>query len=100
MGQLLDLQEARRRLGLALEILCHDRWVLGFVRGAALQPIAASEISRRLLQTRPLNPLSRRSLSEQRPIVINSIFPFTTPSSGFDWELDWPAIMYAPIGDA
>src|SRR6266699_3218213 len=28
MGQLPDLQEARRRLGLALDALCHDRWVL------------------------------------------------------------------------
>src|SRR5947208_10521115 len=96
MGQLLDLQEARRRLGLALEVLCHDRWVVGYLRGGSLQPIAASEISRRLLQGRPLLPLSRRALFEQRPVVVNSVFPYTNPSSGFDWELDWPAVMYAP----
>ncbi len=100
MGQLLDLQEARRRLGLALEVLCHDRWVVGFLRGGALQPVAASEISRRLLQAHPLQPLSRRALFEQRPVVVNSVFPYTTPAAGFDWELDWPAIMYAPIGEA
>jgi len=100
MGQLLDLQEARRRLGLALEVLCHDRWVLGYVRGGALQPIVVSEISRRLLQPRPLNALSRRALFEQRPLVVSSVIPFTTPASGFDWELDWPAIMYAPVGVA
>lgn len=99
MGQLLDLQEARRRLGLALEVLCHDRWVLGYLRGGSLQPIAASEVSRRLLQGRPLLPLSRRALYEQRPVVVNSVFPYTNQSSGFDWELDWPAIMYAPIGE-
>jgi GAF domain-containing protein len=99
MGQLLDLQEARRRLGLALEVLCHDRWVVGFLRGGALQPVAASEISRRLLQAHPLQPLSRRALFEQRPVVVNSVFPYTTPAAGFDWELDWPAIMYAPIGE-
>src|SRR5207248_1038220 len=98
MGQLLDLQEARRRLGLALEVLSHDRWVVGLLRGGALQPVAASEISRRLLQARPLQPLSRRALFEQRPVVVNSVFPYTTPAAGFDWELDWPAIMYAPIG--
>ena len=98
MGQLLDLQEARRRLGLALDVLCHDRWVVGFLRGGALQPVAASEISRRLLQAHPLQPLSRRALFEQRPVVVNSVFPYTTPAAGFDWELDWPAIMYAPIG--
>jgi DNA-binding CsgD family transcriptional regulator len=99
MGQLLDLQEARRRLGLALEVLCHDRWVVGYLRGGTLQPIAASEISRRLLQSRPLLPLSRRALFEQRPVVVNSVMPYTNPASGFDWELDWPAIMYAPVGD-
>ena len=100
MGQLLDLQEARRRLGLALEVLCHDRWVVGYLRGGSLQHIAASEISRRLLQGRPLLPLSRRALFEQRPVVVNSVFPYTNPSSGFDWELDWPAVMYAPVGEA
>jgi hypothetical protein len=99
MGQLLDLQEARRRMGLALEVLCHDRWVVGFLRGGALQPVAASEISRRLLRAHPLQPLSRRALFEQRPVVVNSVFPYTTPGAGFDWELDWPAIMYAPIGE-
>jgi len=99
MGQLVDLQETRRRLGLALEVLSHDRWVVGFLRGGALQPVAASEISRRLLQAHPLQPLSRRALFEQRPVVVNTVFPYTTPAAGFDWELDWPAIMYAPIGE-
>jgi hypothetical protein len=99
MGQLVDLQETRRRLGLALEVLSHDRWVVGFLRGGALQPVAASEISRRLLQAHPLQPLSRRALFEQRPVVVNSVFPYTTPTAGFDWELDWPAILYAPIGE-
>ena len=99
MGQLVDLQEARRRLGLALEVLCHDRWVLGYLRGGALQPIAASEVSRRLLRSRPLLPLSRRALYEQRPVVVNSVFPYTSPSSTFDWELDWPAIMYTPVAE-
>ncbi len=100
MGQLVELQETRRRLGLALEVLCHDRWVIGFLRGGALQPIAASEITRRLMRAKPLQPLSRRALFEQRPLVVNSVFPFTTPAASFDWELDWPAIMYAPIGEA
>jgi hypothetical protein len=99
MGQLVELQETRRRLGLALEALSHDRWVIGFLRGGALQPIAASEITRRLLQARPLQPLSRRALFEQRPVVVNSVFPYSMPAAGFDWELDWPAIMYAPIGE-
>lgn len=99
MGQLPDLQEARRRLGLALEALCHDRWVLGYLRGGALQPIAASEIAPRFLQGRPLMPLSRRALYEKRPVVVNSVIENPNPSNGYDWELDWPAILYAPVGD-
>jgi DNA-binding CsgD family transcriptional regulator len=99
MGQLPDLQEARRRLGLALEIFCHDRWVLGYLRGGWLQPIAASEVSRRLMQRRPLMPLSRRALYEKRPVVVNSVIENPNPSNGYDWELDWPAILYAPVGE-
>jgi DNA-binding CsgD family transcriptional regulator len=99
MGQLPDLQEARRRLGLALEVFCHDRWVLGYVRAGWLQPIAASEVSRRFMQSRPLMPLSRRALFEKRPVVVNSLIEKPNPSNGYDWELDWPAILYAPVGE-
>src|SRR5579872_2363282 len=97
MGQLPDLQQTRRRLGLALEPLCHDRWVIGYLRGGSLQPIAASEVSRRFMQARPLTPLSRRALYEKRPMVVNSVLEEPDASGGYDWELDWPAILYAPV---
>jgi DNA-binding CsgD family transcriptional regulator len=100
MGQLPDLQEARLRLGLALEVFCHDRWVLGYLRSGSLHPIAASEISRRFMQSRPLMPLSRRALFDKRPVVVNSVMENPNPSNGYDWELDWPAILYAPVGEA
>jgi DNA-binding CsgD family transcriptional regulator len=99
MGQLPDLQQARRQLELALSIIRHDRWVLGFLRGGRLQPIAASEISRRFLDTHALMPLSRRALFERKPVVINSVIEREGDSDEFDWELDWPAIIYAPVGD-
>jgi DNA-binding CsgD family transcriptional regulator len=99
MGQLPDLQQARRRLGLALDTLCHDRWVLGYLRGGSLQPIAASEIAPRFLRSRPLVPLSRRALYEKRPVVVNSVIENPNPSNSYDWELDWPAILYAPVGE-
>src|SRR5260370_27936278 len=98
MAQLPDLQEARRRLGLALDALPHDRWVLGYLRGGLLQPIAASEIVPRFLQSRPLLPLSRRALFEKRPVVVNSVIENPNPSNGYDWELDSPAVLYAPVG--
>jgi DNA-binding CsgD family transcriptional regulator len=99
MGQLPDLQEARRRLGLALEVFCHDRWVLGYLRAGWLQPIAASEVSRRCMQGRPLMQLARRALYEKRPVVVNSVIENPNPSNGYEWELDWPAILYAPVGE-
>jgi len=87
-------------MGLALDSLCHDRWVLGYLRAGWLQPIAASEVSRRFLQGRPLMPLARRALYEKRAMVINSVIENPNPSLGYDWELDWPALLYAPVGDA
>ncbi|HMJ40639.1 MAG TPA: GAF domain-containing protein [Verrucomicrobiae bacterium] len=99
MGQLPQLQQARRRMGLALDSLCHDRWVLGYLRAGWLQPIAASEVSRRFLQGRPLMPLARRALYEKRPMVINSVIENPNPSLGYDWELDWPALLYAPVSE-
>lgn len=100
MGQIPDLQDARRRLGLALSTIRHDRWVLGFLRGGCMQPIAASEIHRRLFQTHALMPLSRRALYERRPLVVNSVVELDdTDGSEYDWELDWPAILYAPVGE-
>jgi DNA-binding CsgD family transcriptional regulator len=100
MGQLPQLQQARRRLGLALDGLCHDRWVLGYLRAGWLQPIAASEVSRRFLQGRPLMPLARRALFEQRPTIMNTLVENPRPSMGYDWEMDWPALLYAPVGEA
>src|SRR4030081_2181650 len=100
MGQLPEFQQARRRLGLALDVLCHDRWVLGYLRGGWLAPIAASEISRRFLQSRPLMPLSRRALYEKRPVVVDSVLENPNPPNGYDWELDWPALLYAPVADS
>lgn len=97
MGQLPDLQEARRRLGLALNALCHDRWVLGYLRGGWLQPIAASEVSRRLLQSRPLMPLARKALFEMKPLVVTTVTDRSEQIDGYEWELDWPAILYAPV---
>ncbi len=98
MGQLSDLQQARRRLGLALSTVRHDRWVLGYLRGGCLQPIAGSEVSRKFLRRRPLMPLARRALYEQKPMVVNTVFKGDESAVGYDWEVDWPALLYAPVG--
>src|SRR5258706_9625805 len=45
-------------------------------------------------------PLARRALYEQRPTIMNALVENPHPSMGYDWELDWPALLYAPVGDA
>jgi DNA-binding CsgD family transcriptional regulator len=45
-------------------------------------------------------PLSRKALFEKRPVVINSVFENHEPPNPHDWELDWPAILYVPVGHA
>ena len=45
-------------------------------------------------------PLARRALYEKRPMVINSVIENPNPSLGYDWELDWPALLYTPVGEA
>src|ERR1700730_19281809 len=100
MGQLPQLQQARRRLGLGLDGLCHDRWFLGYLRAGWLQPIAASEVSRRFLQGRPLMPLARRALYEKRPTIMNALVENPNPSMGGHWGEDWPARVGPALREA
>ena len=44
-------------------------------------------------------PLSRRALYERKPMVINSVVASDEAANEYDWELDWPAILYAPVGE-
>jgi DNA-binding CsgD family transcriptional regulator len=44
-------------------------------------------------------PLARRALFEKRPMVVNSVIENPNPSLGYDWELDWPALLYAPVSE-
>ena len=32
-------------------------------------------------------------------MVMNSLVENPNPSMGYDWELDWPALLYAPVGE-
>ena len=31
-------------------------------------------------------------------MVVNSVIENPNPSNGYDWELDWPAVVYGPVG--
>jgi DNA-binding CsgD family transcriptional regulator len=43
--------------------------------------------------------MSRKALFEKKPLVINAVFEKPDPSNGYDWEFDWPALLYAPVGE-
>jgi len=98
MANLIDLERTRKHLALALEVVHHDRWVFGGLRDGRLRVIGDSET----VKEPPVQPifmqlshLSRRCLFERHPIAVSSV---VDPIGYDDWERDWPALIYVPIG--
>jgi hypothetical protein len=64
---------------------------------------SSPEPDRPYRHTRPLSHLARRCLHERRALSVSSM---TAPPAEADqprdrlpdWELDWPALVYAPVG--
>lgn len=88
-----------------------DRWMLGGLRDGRLLVLADTSPGpeRRHRSIRPLSKLARRCLHDGRPLSVTSIRePYTSsadhhpaPSDGADeadWEVAWPALLYAPVG--
>jgi DNA-binding CsgD family transcriptional regulator len=88
----------------------HDRWVLGGLRDGRLRIIAqspagvgpgpAASSRPRASNIRPiyaeLTPLARRCLYERQPLAVNSMVDPREHDD--DWEIHWPALIYAPVG--
>ena len=98
MANLIDLEKTRKHLALALEVVRHARWVFGGLRDGRLRVIGDSETEKEP----PVQPifmqlshLSRRCLFERHPIAVSSV---VDPVGYDDWERDWPALIYVPIG--
>lgn len=83
-----------------LGLVRHDRWLVGGLRDGRLRVVADSspEPERPFCRVRPLSALARRCLHERRPLAVSSLAPETSQLSGGDWELEWPALVYAPVG--
>jgi DNA-binding CsgD family transcriptional regulator len=97
---LIDLKEARERLVMALQLVRQDRFLLGGLRDGRLKVIVDSNApsphpSRRAME---LSPLARRSLYERTTLAISSLIEDDAVSGLDDWELDWPSLIYAPVG--
>jgi DNA-binding CsgD family transcriptional regulator len=101
MQILPDLPKPRFQLEHAMALVPHDRWLLGAVRDGKLKVLADSspEPDRPYRRTRSLTHLGRRCLHERRPLTVSSIAePTPSAEPAEDWELDWPALLYAPVG--
>jgi DNA-binding CsgD family transcriptional regulator len=89
----------------AISLIRQDRWQLGALRGSKLRVIADSgpDRSRPFRRTRSLSHLARRCLHERQPLTVSAMAgpePAPRPAGdrAEDWELDWPSLLYAPVG--
>jgi hypothetical protein len=97
----LDLPTLEFRLHHAMALVRQDRWLLGALRDGKLKVLADSspELHRPYRRTRALAHLARRCLHERRPLTVSSLGAAEqAPEARPDWELDWPALLYAPVG--
>src|SRR5205085_1288297 len=54
-------------------------------------------------RTRSLSHLARRCLRERQPLTVSAMTgpepaPGRAGERAEDWELDWPSLLYAPVG--
>jgi len=110
MGSRTGSDRTRAHVKAALEVVHHDRWLLGGLRDGRLRIIAQSPVpaSSRPAEPSPpktttiraiyseLSPLARRCLYERHPLAVNSLVDFRDHQD--DWEVHWPALVYAPVG--
>jgi DNA-binding CsgD family transcriptional regulator len=98
----LDLPNLELHLSHAMALIRQDRWLLGALREGKLKVLADSnpELQRPYRRTRALTHLARRCLDERRPLAVSSLDsePPGEPGAPLDWEMDWPALLYVPVG--
>jgi len=97
----LDIPPLQLQLDQAMALVHGDRWLLGALRDGKLKVLADSspEPNRPYRRTRPLTALARRCLHERRPLTVASVAAEPgEPNRPADWEMDWAALLYAPVG--
>jgi DNA-binding CsgD family transcriptional regulator len=91
----------RFHLDRALQLVAHDRWVLGGLHDGKLRVLLDSspEPDRPFRRTRPLTHLARRCLHEGKPVAVTALGASDrTSAEPVNWEMDWPSLQYAPVG--
>ena len=100
MALLLDLDQAHQQLIRALQLIRQDRFLLGGLRDGRLKVIIDSTIPspQPTRRTMELSPLARRSLYERTTLTVSSLVEDDSGAGFDDWEMDWPSLIYAPVG--
>ena len=100
MRDLPNVEEVRKGIEAALQTITQDRWLLAGVRDGRLKIIAEARQSPLKVGTKrlDLSPSARRCLYERRPLAISTVSEIDVNALDDDWELDWPAVLYAPVG--
>jgi len=106
-----DLPRLPFPLEQAMALVHNDRWLVGALAEGKLRVLADSspEPDRPYRRTRPLSHLARRSLHERRPLTVSAVADRADEGHAraqgpcraavvLDWEMDWPALLYAPVG--
>lgn len=98
MPSLLDTATVHARVGNALALVHHDRWMLGGLRDGRLHILADSspDIGRRQPRTLELSELARRSLYERTPLTY-TVVDAEPISYSSHWESHWPTLLYVPV---
>lgn len=100
MDRAHDRSRVRLQLDLAMALVRQDRWQLGGVRDGKLKLLADSrpDPGRPFRRTCRLSHLARRCLHERRPLAVSSVAAVASEQAPQDWEMDWPSLLYAPVG--
>ena len=74
MPLVVDIEEARQKLAMALQLVRQDRFLLGGLRDGRLRVIMDSNAPspQPLRRTMELTPLARRSLYERTTLAVSS----------------------------
>jgi DNA-binding CsgD family transcriptional regulator len=101
MDTAAEAPRIRFHLDRALQLVAHDRWVLGGIHDGKLRVLIDSspEPDRPFRRTRSLSHLARRCLHERKPVAVTALAaPERRGDETANWEIDWPALLYAPVG--
>lgn len=88
-------------LNWSLSPIQHDRWLVAALRDRRLRTVAQSQPdpANPYQQLREVQPPAWRCLLSAQAICVTQCSASARPAAASrEWELEWPAVLYAPVG--